>query len=160
MIQGKGRRPILKECSNCGHSFFYTGSHGNRNRNFFCCYACYIEYKTKKVRVKCDQCGIEFLKKRSDVQRTDHNYCSPGCSLAYRQKQGETSWNHRVDGVIVHRRIAEEKIGRKLQPGEVVHHIDGNHFNNDPENIAVLSKSEHSQIHASWKERNIHGQFV
>lgn len=74
--------------------------------------------------------------------------------------EGETTWNHRVNGQVKHRKVAEEKLGRKLTPGEEVHHIDGDHFNNDPENIEVLTKSEHAKIHASRKERKENGQFT
>ena len=31
-----------------------------------------------------------------------------------------------------HRLVAEEKLGRPLRKGEVVHHIDGDYKNNDP----------------------------
>ncbi len=113
-----------------------------------------------KQSVVCDWCGKVFMKKRSDIARCSHNFCSPECSLLYRQKQGEKSWNHSVNGEVVHRKIAEEKIGRKLLPGEEVHHIDGNHFNNDPNNIIILSKSEHAKIHASWKGRGKNGRFI
>ena len=51
---------------------------------------------------------------------------------------------------MTYRQIAEQKIGRKLQPGEVVHHIDGDRTNNDPENLMVLpSRSAHGRIHMS-----------
>ena len=156
----KGRKPIEKRCSNCGRLFSYTGSHATRNKYFFCCYECYIAFKTKQVEVEYDWCGNRFLKKESAIRRTDHNFCSLACSLAYRHKAGEGPWNHRIDGAIVHRKAAEDKLGRRLYSWEEVHHIDGNHFNNDPENIEVLSKSEHSKIHASWKERNSNGQFI
>jgi len=37
-----------------------------------------------------------------------------------------------------HRLVAEKKIGRKLKPGEKVHHVDGDKQNNLPENITVV----------------------
>ena len=47
-----------------------------------------------------------------------------------------------------HRMVAERMLGRKLKPGEVVHHIDGNKRNNVPENLIVFSsQSEHAKWH-------------
>lgn len=46
-----------------------------------------------------------------------------------------------------HRLVAEGKIGRRLLPSEVVHHIDGNKQNNEPDNLAVLSREEHRAEH-------------
>lgn len=159
MINPK-RRAVRKCCSYCGTVFTYVGSHGTRNKHFFCSHECYIAFKTKKAEVKCDWCGKSMLKKRSDIWRTDHNFCCPECCLLYRQKQGETSWNHRVNGITVHRGILEKKLGRELRADEEVHHIDGNHFNNDPDNLIALSKSEHAKIHSSWKARDEYGKYV
>jgi hypothetical protein len=48
-----------------------------------------------------------------------------------------------------HRTVAEEKIGRSLRPGEIVHHIDGDKQNNGSENLEVLaSHREHMERHA------------
>lgn len=49
--------------------------------------------------------------------------------------------------VYVHIIVAEEKIGRLLKDGEVVHHKDENKFNNNPENLEVLTKFQHSKLH-------------
>ena len=43
-----------------------------------------------------------------------------------------------------HRLVVEAHLGRYLEPGEVVHHIDGNPSNNDIANLEVFSSnSEH-----------------
>ena len=51
-----------------------------------------------------------------------------------------------------HRAIAEEKIGRPLKAGEVVHHIYLNPLNNDPSNLMVFpSQAEHAKYHAALR---------
>ena len=51
------------------------------------------------------------------------------------------------NGMLLYRLLAEHKIGRKLLPNECVHHIDGNHYNNDIDNLQVLTTAEHTSIH-------------
>lgn len=47
-----------------------------------------------------------------------------------------------------HRLVAEQKFGRRLKPGELVHHIDGNKQNNNPENLEICtSTSSHRTKH-------------
>lgn len=46
----------------------------------------------------------------------------------------------------VHQWAAEKKLGRKLKPGEVVHHKDRNKSNNNPANLHVFSSQQ-----AHWK---------
>ena len=53
-----------------------------------------------------------------------------------------------------HRVVAEQKLGRPLRKGEIVHHIDGDFRNNDPNNLMVLpSQSEHCKIHGFDKKK-------
>ena len=54
--------------------------------------------------------------------------------------------------VYEHVLIAEQKIGRHLTKGEVVHHIDHNRSNNSPDNLLIFaSKSDHSSFHQGGK---------
>lgn len=46
-----------------------------------------------------------------------------------------------------HRVVAEQTLGRQLSDTEVVHHIDGNKSDNRPENLLVLTTTEHSRLH-------------
>lgn len=47
----------------------------------------------------------------------------------------------------VHRVIMEQKLGRKLKQNEVVHHIDKNTRNNDPNNLEVKINKKHASEH-------------
>jgi hypothetical protein len=50
--------------------------------------------------------------------------------------------------VYEHRLVAEEKLGRRLAPGEQVHHVDHNKQNNDPSNLEVKSsRADHALEH-------------
>ncbi len=49
----------------------------------------------------------------------------------------------------VHVRVAEEKLGRRIGKSEIVHHIDEDKTNNDPENLLVFrTKGDHTLHHA------------
>ena len=53
-----------------------------------------------------------------------------------------------VDGyVFEHRLVMEKKLGRYLQPDEVVHHIDENPANNDLSNLKLFSNNEEHLHH-------------
>lgn len=46
-----------------------------------------------------------------------------------------------------HRHVASLKEGRGLTSDEQVHHSDGDKTNNDPDNLEVLSATEHGKLH-------------
>ena len=53
----------------------------------------------------------------------------------------------KVNGRHLHRQVVEKVIGRKLLSNEIVHHIDGDKQNNSPDNLQIVSRSEHIKIH-------------
>lgn len=76
-----------------------------------------------------------------------------------KHNQSKTAEKHTYNkylGEPEHRRIAKLKLGRDLKPNEVVHHIDGNKYNNKPSNLQVMTKSEHTSLHMKeyWRKRN------
>lgn len=54
--------------------------------------------------------------------------------------------------VYEHQLVAEEKLGRKLHPGEVVHHIDRNRKNNDMNNLMIFKTNADYVAYHAGKE--------
>lgn len=56
-----------------------------------------------------------------------------------------------------YRLVAEEKLGRPLELGEVVHHKDGNFTNDVPENLQVLPSQRHHAVLEHYQRREARG---
>lgn len=112
----------------------------------------------------CVICSAEFVRTKHSTGR----YCSRRCAWEGRggaafsaaisrgsvQKRGdalrgrgEGRTYRKLNGRHEHRVVAEQKLGRALLPGEIVHHIDGDKLNNHPDNLEVMTQAEHIRIH-------------
>jgi HNH endonuclease len=95
----------------------------------------------ERVRRRMVALGIPRLAAKA---RPEHNYFWSGG-----RTQDEDGywlvkvWDHphatATGYVREHRLVMERELGRYLEPGEVVHHRDGNHENNDPTNLEVFA---------------------
>lgn len=116
-----------------------------------------------KVEVICNGCGKSFLKHRCYLKRGHkHHFCSKQCEGEFRSLhnttqsyQGGTILRNgyryiRLNGVQKeeHRIVMEQIIGRPLHGNEIVHHINGNKLDNRPENLVIMTRSEHMKLHA------------
>lgn len=72
----------------------------------------------------------------------------------YLNSDGRTRAYYVDDNNIPHvvsypRLILEQKLGRKLNSNEDVHHIDGNPSNNDESNLEVIEHGLHQKLHST-----------
>lgn len=159
-------------CDTCLKSFYKRQS-AVKNKNY-CSRKCF----STSVIIPCGNCGKEV--KRPPSQILGKVFCSRKCAKPYLSKKftdlnielnpdrmipetkeklrisklgkGEGKTYEKTYGVHTHRIEAEKMIGRKLLPGEVVHHIDEDKRNNIHSNLMVFSsQAEHAKHHAQLK---------
>lgn len=127
------------QCAECGKSFYLSQSRISRRTVNCCSKECSVEYNRKRASVFCKQINpVRMTEAIADKISKSHRQNHPR-TKGYKTVRG---------GRHEHRVVAEQKIGRPLKPGEVVHHIDGNKMNNSPENLMVLANTaEHNKLH-------------
>ena len=124
--------PVTLSCVVCGDLFSVIPSRVAKGAKY-CNYACH---------------QIGEGRKGGAVRGAQKRAASTGRS--YRKRKGRHE----------HRVVAEEALGRPLRHGEVVHHIDGDHLNNVPENLQVMTQGDHVREHIGdmlKRRREVHG---
>lgn len=132
-IEERGRRKIIvTECSYCGsHLEKPAYARSLENKRHFCNRSCNLK------------------KMNEELNPTRMTYATRLKLRKSRLGAGEGKSYPKLFGRHIHRVIAEIKIGRKLKPGEVVHHENENKRNPSPDNLRIFpSQSEHASWHA------------
>lgn len=62
----------------------------------------------------------------------------------------------RVNGIqmTVHRHIMEQYLGRVLRPDELVHHINGDRYDNRLENLEIITRGQHGVLHNKGRKHS------
>lgn len=157
-----------KECLKCGKAFKVKPS------KFATKHYCDKVCASKKREYSCVICGVKVTRTPGNVLKTV--LCGQKCAKTWKSERftkmnvglnpermtpetraklreanlgkGEGLAYRKLYGRHLHRVVAEEKLGRPLRKGEVVHHKDENILNNHPDNIEVfVSQSEHIKHH-------------
>jgi hypothetical protein len=136
---------------------------------------CSIEACDSKILAK-GLCGKHYQREIAKTKRVNDCACGCGEKTQYTFKHGHhtrlfskeeqrrrglhntgdtqrakgdlTSTHYRkLRGVHEHRIVAEQIIGRPLKYEDVVHHINNNKRDNRIENLQIITRSEHINIH-------------
>jgi hypothetical protein len=138
---------ILIKCP-CGEKFYTYPSRKGRKK--YCSLACKYKYAKRPSGLK-----YNIRKENHAWFKKGHKPWNTGNMNPYFDKS-IGYWKVSVNGkeIKYHRHIMEKEIGRKLTEEEVVHHIDGDKNNNEPENLYLFpNKSEHLRFHWATTRR-------
>ena len=147
-------------CDWCGKVFEREECFLRGKRHHFCSRQCLADFSSKDKNPD----GYRELKDFTNIgahfsainRERNPTKMTPEIRKKLRESRlgkGECKGYSKIYGKLAHRVIAEEKLGRPLKPTEVVHHRDGNKYNNHPDNLVVFQSSgEHTRFHNTYRQ--------
>ena len=121
---------------------------------------------------ECPNCNMEIIRPTGEGNRL--TACSQSCAEKIKVKRGRnllliSGYYYRyiphhpktskMGYVAEHRHVMENEIGRYLDENEIVHHINENKLDKRIENLQLMTRNEHSRLHAIERWRNKDGKF-
>lgn len=140
-----------KLCSGCGADISLKRAVNAR----WCSDACRIreDRKQRTISHVCENCGDRFINKERLTR-----FCTLRCSMLARYPDRIVS---KHDGYVYvrpdaktprmaeHRLVMMRMVNGPLPSGHDVHHLNGDKTDNRPENLVIMTRSEHMSLHES-----------
>jgi hypothetical protein len=109
----------------------------------------------ENVRYALKRMGIPRRPRGSGSGEANHQFKGG----VYQRKNGYQVARGSRTKPLEHRRIAEIALGKPLDAGMVVHHIDCNPANNRSDNLLICSHAYHMELHARMRAHPYWSQF-
>lgn len=140
--RGKRKEASIWECDACKQHFQikkrYISGEGVTKRHY-CSKPCHLSgyglFEAHRVVEWAKVHGHSQLKKASGVTTDGYVWIRIPNDSRFQNK------------VKLHRYLMEVKLGRKLEAEEIVHHKNGDKFDNRIENLEIVTRSDHNIIH-------------
>ena len=103
-----------------------------------------IDTSKRKIEVTCCACGSVIMRNKCTIRNRKRVFCGEACYHAYLGAISDYQpW--RQGGRIARKRVSEVF---ELLEGHVVHHVDGNNYNNYLNNLMVFkNQGDHIRYH-------------
>lgn len=125
----KAYAQVIIKCDNCHKDFSIS--------------RCYLK-RERSHRFCCKTCEGEFKRLNNTLDRWEGGHISLSNGYRYIEYKGKQIEEHRL--------VMMKHLGRELEKDEVVHHINGDKIDNRIENLQLLSRSEHTQLHGAKRK--------
>lgn len=141
-------------CLECEKPFDPPIRETNRGNGKYCTRACVASANnrlrpSRKVKLICQTCGCDYEIKNS--QADGSKYCSRVCLDASKVRTGE-----QVARAAAFALIPNQCDHCMVISDLVLHHRDGNHFNNDPSNWQIVCRACHLMVsHGQHKRMSV-----
>ena len=150
-------------CKTCGMSFVVRVSRKRKYCSRKCAgKACATKYNAARPEKICVLCGKKF---KPQPSRKNAQYCGIVCSNTAKARAHSARHGDSMRGIPTgsgksyvkeggrhqHRVVMERELGRVLDSNELVHHLDKNIKNNQIENLQLVTRAEHLNIHRRLK---------
>lgn len=106
-----------------------------------------VDTSKKLIDVSCTVCSKIVSRPRCQIRKTKRHFCGYDCYHAWLDNRSDGKyWRH---GQRIARQLVSEVFD--LQPGHVVHHVDGNNYHNLLPNFWVFAcQGDHLRYHRGF----------
>jgi len=112
--------------------------------------------------VGCSTFAVQFWLDKHDIETRSANIDKPPTFFTRKDGYEEirTQFNDDQYHVLVHRLVAVAQFGYEKVSDMHVHHESGIQWDNRPDNLSLVTNSEHGKLHEPERERNEEGDFL